>query len=303
MAPVPTKPNPAHAEKKGRILQIEKQLLEMKMTMTEEHPQVRRLRQRLAYFAEELSRTPATIPGPRSSGATAERTAGGLTPEQRVRQHEIARTQAALRSLKRDIAKTERELKAVDERITRYDAEKDTVLERREEFLRRQSDLATTRGDLEAELKRCNYVGQLINAEKNKRGLTFTVLENTQVSTKPVSPKVGRLITVSLGFGVMVGLGCVVLLELLDRTFRSVSQVGSALQLPILQSIGEIITPELRRRRMARQVAMHAAATVLIALVCAASGLVYLSLEKPQEFERIKGNPGLVARQLVGSGP
>ncbi len=272
--------------------------------MTDEHPQVRRLHHKIAQLQQELMRIPPTVvakvsPG-ESAGGSCLRV--GIDPEEQIRRQEQTRARVTLRNLKQQLRRAEGDREHTLEEIARYEKQKGLLLSQREEYLRRENELTTARTELNTKLTRCNHVSQLLNAEKNKCGITFTVLEDTQVSNKPISPKLARLLTIGLGFGVALGLACVLLLELLDRTFRTIGQVTAALQLPVLQSIGEIVTPRTRRRRLVKQVAMHAVAAGLIGLVCLATGLVYLSLERPQAFEQFRSDPGSVARQLVGSG-
>ncbi|MBN1344657.1 MAG: hypothetical protein JXQ73_18340 [Phycisphaerae bacterium] len=300
-----TEPNPEYAEKASRIDALRDKTIEMRMTMTDEHPEVRRLNMKIRQLEEDLSRTPRVIPidvKTSRQARTARQTQSIVTPEELILRQDRARARVALRNLEQMLDKTRRELDFTDVQLTRLQAEKSVILQRRQEYLRRQSELDTARADLGLELKRYNHASQLLAAEKNKRGIIFTVLEETQVSGKPVSPKVGRVLTIAIGFGLAIGLAVVLLLELLDRTFRSVSQVVEEVKLPVLQAIGEIVTPLIRRRRLAKQVVMHAIAVSLIGLVCLTSGIVYLSLEQPQVFERLKADPGLFGRKLIGVG-
>ena len=297
--------NPAHAEKRARIEQLRAEMIDKTVTMTDEHPQVRRLRLKISQLDEELSRIPQTVSAPASAraGTAALRNPNQIDVGEQLRRQERIRAEAGLRSLRPQLARTKNELKYVQGQIAQYEAQKTVAFERREEYLRRQDRLVAARNELAAEQKNHNHVADLRNAEANERGIIFNVLEETLVSPKPVSPKALRTILVSLGVGVALGLACVLLLELLDRTYRSVGHVAAELQLPVLQTIGEIVSPELRRRRMVRQVALHAATAALIMLVCVTSGLVYLSLEKPRKYRQLLQANGLVSRELIGVGP
>jgi len=305
VAAPPTEPNPAYVAVEKQIQKLKATILEHKMTMTDEHPVIRRARLKIAQLETELSRIPPTISATDASraGQGGRRADGPIDAAETIRRQDRARARVALRRLKGQLAKATKDLAFAKEQMSRYESQKGALFERREDYLRRQTELAVARNELNTEMGHYNHVTQLLNAEQNKRGITFVVMEDTQVSPKPVSPEIGRLITVSFGFGVAVGLACVLLLELLDRTFRSVGQVSGALKLPVLQSIGQIITPQLRRRRLAKQVVMHVATTVLVGLVCLASGLVYLSLERPQVFHRLTDDPGAFSKQLLGIGP
>lgn len=296
--------NPVYAEGEAAVIKLKKEIEDRRSTLTDEHPAMRRLYERSTRLEQELAQTPKTIAA--AHGPVVQRGVGGraglMDEADRIRRQEQIKIEVSLRELNQQLVRAEREARDTHERTALLENQKVAVLERREEFLCLKNDLAAARESLAKESKRLVSISELLKAEKNNSGVTFEVLEETQVSPKPVSPKVGRLVTMSIGFGIAVGLGLVLLTELLDRTFRSASQVTEALGLPVLQSIGQIITPEYRRRRFARQVMMHATATAVIALAGVTGGMVYLSLEKPQLFERIKDDPGLVTRQILGIG-
>jgi len=300
--PPPTRPNPARAEVQRRIDALVALIAERKMAMTEEHPEVRRLRMKLAQAEHELSRTPPLIPVDVAPTVAAAAPSSPDT-EGQARRFEQLRLEVAQRNLQQQLAKTRHDLELVERQIARYEAEKGAIFERRQEYLRRQEQLSSAMASFKQEMKRYDGVTEILKAEQNKRGVSFKVLEETQVSPKPVSPTMSRLTTMSLGFGSAVGLACAVLLELLDRTFRAPSQINSILQLPVLQCIGEFVSPGMKRRRLAKRVALHLVATVLILLVCATSGLVYLSLEKPHLYERLKMNPEAMTLRVMGIAP
>lgn len=304
VAQTPTKPNPEYTELEQRIAQIKDEIIEKRMTMTDEHPSVRRLHQKVSQLEQELSRMSPTLEVRRQSSQTGAVASAepSVDPADLIRRQNLARAEAALAALKRQRAKTSKELELIESQMARYEAEKGQVFDKREEYLRRQSELDSARSELKAEVKRHNELEQAINADENEMGVIFTILEDAQVSSKPTSPKLTRMFTMSLGFGVAIGLAFVLLLELLDRTFRTPTQVANTLEMPVLQSIGEIVVPQIRRRRMAKQLVMHAIAAGLIGLLIFTSGLVYMSLEQPQKFEKLRENPGVLTRQLIGSG-
>ncbi len=301
----PTRPNPEYAQLEQRVEELKDQIIEKRMTMTNEHPEVRRLHLKVAQIEKEMSRMSPTIEVPRAGKDASSTNVRDdvVDPAELIRRQNLARAEAALAALKRQHAKATKELELVEEQMARYEAEKGQVFEKRDEFLRRQNELESARSELKNELKRHNELEQAINADENELGVIFNTLENAQVSAKPTSPKLSRLFTMSLGFGMAIGLAFVLLLELLDRTFRTPTQVANTLELPVLQSIGEIVVPAMRRRRMAKQLVMHAIAAGLIGLLVFTSGLVYMSLEQPQKFDKIRENPGVLTRQLIGSGP
>jgi len=300
----PSKPNPLYAEQQRKIQYLLTQILERKLTMTEEHPDVRRLRMKVAQAEQELALIPAEIPSEGTSG-TPGATVGGSasTVEDQIRRAEQYRLETSQKNVEQQLAKARHDQELIGKQIARYESERGAIFERRQEYLRRQEDLTAVNASLKGQVGRYNATVEILNVEKTRRGVTFTILEETNVSPKPVSPSLNRLMTTSGGFGIALGLAIALLLELLDRTFRSAHQISTVLQLPVLQTIGEIISPAVKRRRMLRQIAMHATATILVALVALTSAMVYLSLEKPRVFETIMTSSETQAKHILGLAP
>ena len=65
----------------------------------------------------------------------------------------------------------------------------------------------------------------------------------------PSKPRTKKILLIAAALGLALGLGLVVLLEMLSNTFRAVAEVGERTGLPVLAAL-----PEYRRRRKRRQV-------------------------------------------------
>lgn len=68
----------------------------------------------------------------------------------------------------------------------------------------------------------------------------ISVVEPADVSTVPVSPRIGLNVLLAVGIGLALSIGAVLLLEYLDDTIRSPAEVRALLSAPILAAIGKI---------------------------------------------------------------
>jgi len=68
----------------------------------------------------------------------------------------------------------------------------------------------------------------------------ISVVEPADVSTVPVSPRIGLNVLLAVGIGLALSIGAVLLLEYLDDTIRSPAEVRALLNAPILAAIGKI---------------------------------------------------------------
>jgi hypothetical protein len=94
----------------------------------------------------------------------------------------------------------------------------------------------------------------------------------------------------------------VVIAELFDRRFRTLAQATRALGLPILECIDEIVTPPERRRRFLRRAVLVPAVTILlVGVVGVSGGLSYLSLNRPETYQRVMRVPRSAWAHVAGS--
>lgn len=86
--------------------------------------------------------------------------------------------------------------------------------------------------------------------EAQSRGQRITVIEQADVPTSPISPNRKLLTAAGLGGGALLGLGLIILLELLNRTIRRPAQMIAGLGITPFATVPLFHTRrELRRRR------------------------------------------------------
>ena len=139
-----------------------------------------------------------------------------------------------------------------------------------------------------------------INAISQDRLMQFTEGQPARGSGRPVSPKANTVMILAIMVGVAVGIGCVILAEILDRAYRSSGQVARSLGLPILEAIDEIVTTQDRRRILVRRAVIGPLVLLALAATTGLTGsMAYLSIQKPSAYERLRRIP-VAAGRLVG---
>lgn len=123
-------------------------------------------------------------------------------------------------------------------------------------------------------------------------------------SATPVNPKSRTVLLLSLLAGAAAGIIFVVLAEILDHVFHTSSQVARSLGIPLLEAIDEIVTVGDRRRLLIHRTVI----TPLLLVVClgavgATGSMAYLSIERPQTYERIQRIPRAAIDLIVGKSP
>ena len=82
--------------------------------------------------------------------------------------------------------------------------------------------------------------------EGQSKQADIAVLTTASLPTEPSGPKLAKNVALSVVVGVLLGIGAVLVLELLDQRVRSASQLAEALNLPVLGSIVQSNPARLR---------------------------------------------------------
>ncbi len=252
--------------------------------MTMDHPDVRRLRGRLSAL-EELRTTIATIPvdeKPELMGLATQ----GLSPVQLEWHAQKMRVELEIDSLRRQEQVAEERVVEIAGRLSRFENLYDKLLNNSDDLrLAREQ-----RGESAAELAIWNsYLARLervLTAESGERGTQFTLIEEPQVLSRPVRPRLPTIFVVCVGLGLAAAALFVALAELFDRSFRSVGQVTRVLGVPVLECINVIATPTERRKVLRARLFWVPTLTVLLLALTTTGGLAYASIARPALHER-----------------
>lgn len=265
------------------IREVETQIADATLVkrMTAQHPTVAGLRAKLetlwgTYVALEVRRA--------TEGSAA--TAAVSGPEQAHLRTERLRVQLEMDALQRQHRLADAAYRRAEERAQRFAGLFD-------QLVRRSDELGAVRDRLEQDAATIaawrQHVGQLdriLSAESEQRGTQFTLLEEPKDTERAAAPRVASVFTVCTGAGLAVAALLMALAELLDRSFRSAGSVARSLGVPVLECVGVIPTPAVRRRRLLARLLWTPTLLALLGVLALAGGMAYLSLERPDLHRR-----------------
>lgn len=244
-----------------RLSELEIQLGALRARgLTEKHPDI--------VIAEaEAAEIRATLEGKEGEAAPP----ASLAEQEALAQAERARQQAS--AARAEIDRMAEEIRGIEARIAAIPrvSEQLTALER-ELFSLNESYQSYSNKRLEANVA--------ANMERRQKGEQFRVLEPAFVPPEASSPN-RRLIIVMGGlFGLFLGGGLALLLELTDSSYHTPRSLQESLRIPVLAAIPAILLDadrRTRRRRQFREAVATATVTVTLLLVSAA-GYVYVNM-------------------------
>lgn len=193
-------------------------------------------------------------------------------------------------------------LQANESSLADLNTAKENVFEKQEEFAAVFANVQKAKGRLAQAETTVATINPAIKAVEQDRLMQFAAGQPARGGTIPVSPRGITVLLLCLVAGVVAGAIFVFLAELLDHVFRSSSQVGRSLGLPILEAIDEIVTGQDRRRFLVQ----HAVVNPLLILVCLGvtgltGSMAYLSLTQPWTYQKIRSIPQTALNLFIES--
>jgi protein tyrosine kinase modulator len=239
---VPDDPTePVGATVTERLEDGRRKLALLEARLKPEHPDVARLKRRLAQLERQ-----------RGGDAPAAAGAAPVTIEtaRERRQRDI---RADLLAVTREIAARQADQRKVQEEMTLYQSRLDASPVREAELTELTRDYDTIQQIYRGLLAKREDSKMAANLEQRQIGEQFRVLDPARIAERPFSPDRTRINLLGIAVGLLIGLGATAALEYLDTTLKSEDDVRLLLGLPVIATIPELSTsagapPSVRSR-------------------------------------------------------
>jgi polysaccharide chain length determinant protein (PEP-CTERM system associated) len=243
----------------ARLQRLRGQLTELRLKYTDLWPDIIRLKHEIAELEKRVAE-----PKPKKPKA-AEIPA---TPQALRVQEALKTTETELALLKTEEARMRASIATLQLRL-------DNAPQREQEFADVTRDYDSMRELYVTLLKRYGEAQIAEAMEQRQKGEQFKLVEPAVPAYAPTAPNRMRLLAVVLAASLALGVGTIVLAELVDTSFHGVSDLRSFSTVPVIVAIPRILTEgDVRRRR--RRLRLGAAA-VAIGLVVTWSAGHYLA--------------------------
>jgi polysaccharide chain length determinant protein (PEP-CTERM system associated) len=226
--------------------QLRAQLAALRSSYTDSHPDVIRLRDKIANLEKKYKSGELSASANLSARASADPTV--LMVRKSLDEQGRQRYQARLevQNLEVEIANTERQIKEFQQRVER-------TPQHEQELLTLQRDYYNLKASYDSLVNRKLEAEIAVNMEKKQKGEQFSIIDPARVPERPVSPDLRRLFLKVLAAGLGLGAGLVILLDFFDSSLRRPESLEADLGVPILATVPKIYHPaDILRKRLNR---------------------------------------------------
>jgi polysaccharide chain length determinant protein (PEP-CTERM system associated) len=234
------------------LAQARAQLQVAEGRLTAEHPDVRRLRRRVAQLEAQAPVTKPQSATPPVTAAVQPPVAPAATPTELLHERRIRDLRAEVDAINRRISSLQRDQRVLQQEVALYQARLEAVPIRESEQVELTRDYETVQ-ELYRTLLAKHEESKIAEAmEKGRVGEQFRVLDPALVPDRPFSPDRVKLNALGIVLGLLIGVGIVGGLEFMDGTLKSEDDIRTVLALPVIATI-PIFAPKLGtgvRRRL-----------------------------------------------------
>ena len=279
MRPVETVPATEESGEALTLAQMKQQLVQLQTTYTDRHPDVIRLKGRIAEMEAKINS--GEIPATQSTDL---QPAGGGANNYAVSQYnnqvqQLAELRLEIKNLEMDIDKIHQEIRVYQQRV-------ENTPRREEELLSFQRDYKNIQESYNSLLNRQLEAQIAVNMEKKQKGEQFQIIDRAQIPRNPVSPDMKKLFLITVALGLGLGGGLIFLVDYFDTSVQRSEEVEKKLGISVLATIPKIYqTGDFRRRKMRKMMTVCS----LFVTVCLLGSLAAITFLGPEAtLEMIK---------------
>ena len=203
---------------KRKLAELQAELTRLSSSYTDKYPEITRLKREISEIETQIN----TDKGTESEGTNIDRLSKKLT------------------DVNKEIAKLKEEQENIAKRISVLQGRVERIPERELQMTALMRDYQSTRENYQSLLNKKLDAQLAENLEKRQKGEQFKILDPANLPIKPFKPDPNRIILMGIALGVGSGVGLVVLLEVIDASFRKPDDVYAVTGIPVLATIPRI---------------------------------------------------------------
>jgi polysaccharide chain length determinant protein (PEP-CTERM system associated) len=201
--------------------QLKTLLTSLEARYTQRHPDVIRLKKKIADLEVKQESTP------KKAGVIPDNTA--FIEAERSMAHQLREIDLQVQNLKAEAVQ-------LNAQIKQYEALVENTPKREQELLSLNRDYDNIRQTYNSLLSRKLEAELAVSMERKQKGEQFRILDPAKVPMKPFKPDMRRIFLVSVFLGLAVGCGLAYVREIMDTSFRRPEEIEDFLHVPVIAS-------------------------------------------------------------------
>ena len=202
--------------------QLKTQLASLEAKYTQRHPDVIRLKEKIADMeSKEKTDLKEVREAPEAGGVT---------------QAEINLVNQ-LREIELEIVNLKAEAAQLHSQIKRYQTQVESTPKREQELMSLNRDYRNIQETYNSLLSRKLEAEMAVNLERKQKGEQFRILDPARIPIRPFKPNKKYILLMAMALGLALGCGLAYLRETVDTSFRRPEDIEELLQIPIIASL------------------------------------------------------------------
>jgi polysaccharide chain length determinant protein (PEP-CTERM system associated) len=259
--------------------QLRKQLANLETSYTGRHPDVIRLRDKIANLEAKYqseTRNSADRPKADVSETQAAFMTDNILREQIKQQSEI---KMAIKDLSDDIVKLKSQINIYQQRV-------EATPKREEGLLALNRDYQNIQASYSSLLNRKLEAEIAVNMEKKQKGEQFRIIDPARVPLNPISPDLRKLFMMVLAAGLGLGGGLIFLVDFFNSSLKDPEKFENDLGVAVLATIPKVYQKKDIRLKRLNGILTAVSVLVAVCLVAGFAALVFHGVEPTIEIVR-----------------
>jgi uncharacterized protein involved in exopolysaccharide biosynthesis len=259
--------------------QLKNQLYTLQSSYTDQHPDVIRLKAKIADMEAKQKSGQLKSPGgsDTNTALNEEQLMSSKILAEQVRQRREIKTE--IRVLGDDIRKLKNEIRIYQQRI-------EHTPKREEELMTLNRDYQNVRQSYSSLLNRKLEAEVAVNMEKTHKGEQFSILQSAEIPLGPVSPNIKILFILAVMGSAGVGFGLIFLLDYFDTSLKDPDEFESDLGVSVLATIPKVYEKKDIRLKRLNQLLSVLSILVAICLFAGFAVIAFIGVEPTMEIVR-----------------
>jgi len=194
---------------------------------------------------------------------------GAVSPAEQARRRRLVDLQNQLEDVKKRIASKEQEEKRLREAVAVYQSRVDRASVRAAEMVNLNREYEVLNRNYQNMVNNREQAAASLNAEVHRISEQFTLLDPARVPERPFKPNRSLINIFGIIGGLGVGLALIVLFEYRDQTFKTDTELGGFVSLPVLAVVPLMMSGKEQQAAFRQRVLLHVGCGSAV-LVCVA---------------------------------